>query len=329
MDSSTHIVMGVGLSGLAALDPVIIQNPVTTDALIFGTIIGSVIPDIDTVLKIKNNATYIRNHRGITHSIPATLIWPIFITLVLKIVFPQMNGFHVWLWTFLAVFLHVFVDIFNSYGTQALRPITKKWIALGIINIFDPFIFGIHILGFCIWFFYGHSGIVFLIIYFILIGYYLLKIHQHHRAVNIVKEKIPNVQAVYLSPTMKSQQYHVAVRTDYQLIAGEIKGREVTIFDSFNRKSLPKTPLLKAATQDKNLHAFLSFSPIYRWEVQENNAYTEVRLIDLRYYSKGHYPFVAIAWVNPQLKIKSSFTGWVYSEEKLKKKLMLAINDYC
>lgn len=39
--------------------------------------------------------------------------------------------------------LHVFVDIFNSYGTQALRPISNKWIQLGVINTFDPIIFNI------------------------------------------------------------------------------------------------------------------------------------------------------------------------------------------
>ncbi len=33
-------------------------------------IVGSLIPDGDTVLKLKDNATYISHHRGITHSIP-------------------------------------------------------------------------------------------------------------------------------------------------------------------------------------------------------------------------------------------------------------------
>lgn len=52
------------------------------------------------------------------------------------VIFSQTNPLHVWLWAQLAVFLHVFVDIFNSYGTQALRPITNKWIQLSVINTF-------------------------------------------------------------------------------------------------------------------------------------------------------------------------------------------------
>ena len=47
--------------------------------------------------------------------------------------------------------LHVFVDIFNSYGTQALRPITNKWIQLSVINTFDPIIFIILSTGVLLW----------------------------------------------------------------------------------------------------------------------------------------------------------------------------------
>ena len=54
---------------------------------------------------------------------------------------PGVDTTHIWLWAQLAVFLHVFVDIFNSYGTQALRPLTNKWIQLSVINTFDPIIF--------------------------------------------------------------------------------------------------------------------------------------------------------------------------------------------
>ena len=59
----------------------------------------------------------------------------------------ELHPFHVWMWAQLAVFLHVFVDIFNSYGTQALRPITNKWIQLSVINTFDPIIFTVLCIG--------------------------------------------------------------------------------------------------------------------------------------------------------------------------------------
>ncbi len=141
MDSGTHFVMGIALGGLALADPVVANHSMTFTAVMAGTIIGSQAPDVDTVLKLRNNAIYIRHHRGITHSLPAVALWPILITAVLSFIIQDANVFHLWLWTFLAVALHVFVDIFNAYGTQAIRPFSRKWVALGVINTFDPIIF--------------------------------------------------------------------------------------------------------------------------------------------------------------------------------------------
>ncbi len=56
MDTGTHVVMGVGLGGLATLDPNVTQDPVMMQAVMIATIVGSQAPDFDTVLKFKNNA---------------------------------------------------------------------------------------------------------------------------------------------------------------------------------------------------------------------------------------------------------------------------------
>ena len=52
----------------------------------------------------------------------------------------------------------------------------------------------------------------------------------------------------------------------------------------------------------------------------------EVRFIDLRYRSKDYYPFVAVVQLNTDLKIINSYTGWIFSEEKLRKKLDILPN---
>lgn len=125
MDTATHLVMGVTLGSLATLDPAIAQSDIGPQAVMLATIAGSNIPDIDTVLKLRNNAKYIRNHRGITHSIPAVILWSFLISGISFAFFSDAPYLHLLLWSFIAVFLHVFVDIFNAYGTQALRPFTK------------------------------------------------------------------------------------------------------------------------------------------------------------------------------------------------------------
>src|SRR5690606_34241797 len=120
-DTATHVVMGFAIGGIATLDPVVAESAVNSQSVLIAAIIGSQIPDIDTFLKLRNNAVYIRNHRGITHSLPAVFIWPIIVAALVYLLFPSANFMHLWIWTAVAVFLHVFVDIFNAYGTQALR----------------------------------------------------------------------------------------------------------------------------------------------------------------------------------------------------------------
>lgn len=326
LDTGTHIVMGIALGGLATLDPVVADSNVMTNSVLIGTIVGSQIPDIDTVLKLKNNATYIRNHRGITHSLPAVLLWPLVIIAFIYFIFPTVNLFHLWIWTFLAVFLHVFVDIFNSYGTQALRPFSSKWIALGVINTFDPFIFSIHIVGLILWALGFHPGNTFLVIYIILAIYYIARSILKYNVFKTVKKMIPDATDIIIAPTLRFHRWRIAALSENNFYVGRADRKKVTIYDKFNRIPVPDSPILTTAKRDKNLSAFLSFSPVYRWELDSYDNYYEVRFIDLRYRSNGHYPFVAVVQLDFDLNIIASYTGWIFSEEKLQKKLKIIPN---
>lgn len=321
MDTGTHIVMGLALGGLSTLDPTVAESTATATSVLIATIIGSQAPDIDTVLKLKSNAVYIRNHRGITHSIPAVLLWPLIIVACIYPFFPAANLLHLWLWTFGAVFLHVFVDIFNAYGTQALRPFSSKWLALGIINTFDPFIFGIHVFGLILWVFGANPGYTFLAIYAVIVSYYIFRFIAQRKVLKKVKQMIPDSTDIIIAPTMKFNQWRLAIMNKHQFFVGRAYNDHVNILDQFNRIPVPETPVIEAAKMDKNLSAFLSFSPVYRWELDEYDDFYEVRFIDLRYRSKDHYPFVAVVQLDLKLNILSSYTGWIFSEEKLRKKL--------
>lgn len=326
MDTGTHIVMGIALGGLATLDPIVSESSVTAHSVMIGTIIGSQIPDIDTVLKLKNNAKYIRNHRGITHSIPAVILWPIILSSIIYSFSPEANLFHLWIWTFIAVILHVFVDIFNAYGTQALRPFTKEWLALGVINTFDPFIFFTHVIGLILWRYGGHPGYIFVVIYGIIFIYYLLRFYAKHKVIKTVKQKINDIEEINISPSFRFHYWHLAISTKDKFYVAKAFKDQVDIIDVFEKKTIPNSPLMQKALKDDNLSAFLSFSPIYRWKIVEYKNQYEVRFIDLRYRSKGYYPFVAVVHLDQHLNIISSYTGWIFSEEKLMKKLEIASN---
>ncbi|WP_338753375.1 metal-dependent hydrolase [Bacillus sp. FJAT-52991] len=321
MDTGTHIVMGFALGGLSTLDPAVAADPATKYAVLTAVVIGSQVPDIDTILKLRNNAVYIRNHRGATHSIPAMILWSILITAVLYFFMPESNVLHLWLWTQIAVSLHVFVDIFNAYGTQALRPFSSKWIALGVINTFDPFIFSIHVVGLSLWGVGFNPGYTFIVIYLILIGYYILRFQMQGAIRNAVHRLIPDAEEVIIAPTIRFNLWRIAVKTPTHFYVARGYRRSVTILDKYKRVPIPDSPLFQAAKQDRNLDAFLHFSPVYRWEVAEYDDCYEVKFIDLRYRNNGYYPFVAVVQLDLDYQIVGSYTGWIFSEEKLRKKL--------
>ncbi|WP_456276727.1 metal-dependent hydrolase [Bacillus sp. AK128] len=321
MDTGTHFVMGIALGGIATVDPVISQDPLALEAVLLGTILGSQAPDLDTVLKLRNNAKYIRNHRGITHSIPAVLLWPLIIVGGISLFLPAINLLHIWIWTFIAVILHVFVDIFNAYGTQALRPFSHKWIALGVINTFDPFIFFVHIVGIIVWQLGVEPLQAFTGVFLVVAVYYVVRYQMKRKVKDTVEKIIPEVEEVIVSPTIRFNQWHVAVKSKHHFHVIKAVDGTIVVLDTFDRRPIPKTPLLEAAKQDDNISAFLSFSPVYRWEIEEYSGYTEVRFIDLRYRSKDYYPFVAVVHLDRDFNILNSYTGWIFSEKKLRKKL--------
>lgn len=323
MDTGTHFAMGVALGGIATLDPAVANDPILFEAVFIGTIIGSQAPDIDTIFKLHNNATYIRSHRGFSHSLPAIFGWSLLISTIIMLFMAEISFFHLWKWTLIAVSFHVFVDLFNAYGTQALRPFSNKWIAFDLIHTFDPFIFFMHLVGICGWLLGLSSGYLWLAIYFIILIYYWQRYMDRLAIVKKIHHNFPDAKKITTSPTTKQHFWRVAFMTETSFYVGTVKHGKLRIVDQFKREPLPDIPIIELAKQDKNIAAFLSFSPIYRWQISEYPHYTEVRLIDLRYRKKDHYPFVAIVKIDQQQNILCSFTGWVFSEQKLQRKLSI------
>ncbi|MHA0856472.1 metal-dependent hydrolase [Paenibacillus sp. CMAA1364] len=319
MDTGTHLVMGFTLAGLAHIDPVVNTNPSLAIAVTLGTVLASQAPDIDSVLRLKNNAVYIRNHRGITHSIPFLAIWTVLITTVISVFFRDISILHLALWTGVAVCVHVFSDLFNTYGTQAFRPFTEKWISWNIIHIFDPFIFGSHLVAILLWV----LGMVdpaplFTVLYASTIGYYIWRTLHHYRKTVHVAQMDPKYQegdTYYLIPTISLHQWNV------------VKLQPIGSYDigTLNRNTLNWTfedvtssthEAVEHSKQHPNVKSFLYFTSFAIADVQHvNNGYI-VRWTDVRYRHRTQYPFVSIVIMDKQFKPIDSYIGWL-SDEKM------------
>jgi len=321
MDTGTHIAMGVALGGLATIDPAVSQDPALFQAVLAGTVIGSHAPDFDTIFKFKNNASYIRSHRGFSHSIPMIFFWGLVISAIIYSLSPAIMFWHLLGWTTLAVALHVFVDLFNAYGTQALRPFSKKWVAFGFINTFDPYIFFLHIGGIVAWVAGANPFYTWITIYTVIVLYYIKRFLDKREIVKEIYHHFPDASRIFTSPTIKQNEWRVAFSTEDYHYVGVVTHGHIQIIDMFENVPLPDSGLMKIAKKDKNIFAFMEFSPLYRWEIEDLGSYTEIRLIDLRYRYEHYYPFVAVAHINDRREIINSYTGWIFSEHKLQSKL--------
>src|SRR6476660_7883670 len=79
MDSGSHVLFGVTLAGLAFFLPEVVSDPQLAAAVLSVTIVGSSAPDFDSVLRIKSQDAYLKNHRGWSHSLPAWPLWSMII----------------------------------------------------------------------------------------------------------------------------------------------------------------------------------------------------------------------------------------------------------
>jgi len=325
LDTGTHLVAGLGLAGLSTVDPAVAGNASLFAAVMAGTIIGSQAPDLDGFLRLKSNAVYIRNHRGASHSLPAVLIWT---TLITGAIAWAYQGTLPWLhlagWVLLAVSAHVFSDCFNTYGTQAARPFTDKWISWNIIHIFDPTIFAGHAIALLLWAFgIFQPQLIFPVLYGLLVAYYIWRT-QVHRS---VARKLPTLDdshaegdAYILIPTITLNNWNVVKRLeDGSFMIGDLRKGELKWSGSAR---CMEHPAIDQSKFDASVKAFLYFTSFACSEVLEHSYGYEVRWFDVRYRHRKQYPFVAVVLMDKDYATLGSYVGWL-SDERLQKRLRM------
>ncbi|WP_127586637.1 metal-dependent hydrolase [Paenibacillus koleovorans] len=327
MDTGTHLVVGLGLAGLAYIDPVVASDTSTATAVLIGTVAGSQIPDSDGILRLKGNAAYIRNHRGKSHSLPAIAIWTTLLTLVLSLMFHSASILHIGLWVFIAVAFHVFTDLFNAYGTQAFRPFTEKWISWNIIHIFDPILFTGHVFAICLWTLrLAPPEVIFPSLYSLMAVYYVWRTTAHWLVGRKVKLQDIHYHPAHqyaIIPTIHLYVWNIVKsKGNGHYSLGEFKNGELRWIDDVDCMS---HEAIEASRQHPDVSAFLYFTRHACSEMKEHSWGYEVRWIDVRYRHRKQYPFVAVLLMDKDFRVMDSYVGWL-NEGRVEKKLK--INAY-
>lgn len=323
MDSLSHIAMGTGIVAISHVVPEIATSD-KKGLFLFGAIIASIIPDFDVVFKAKGQDKFLMIHRGKSHSVFIVA----FLAVLTAIGFNQFLDipFYITMIVYLiAAGMHVFMDLFNNYGTQALWPFRRKWIAWSFTNTADYLIHLSHIAGILLWFFTDINPVyIFTVIYILFATYltiiYFVRRNLKHRVV--MKYFMSDVKNVWLISKSLPHQWKYICETADNYYVGTISGSSITQADAKIKDEHLPEKYFNIVKDDIAYKNFVDFSRVYYWHKRDlEDGAVRIKYTDLRYLNdKGHYTFNVVFDFDKNMDYVRHI-GWVFNQPSLERKL--------
>ena len=134
MDSITQAALG------AAIGEALLGKRIGGKGAVLGAIIAT-IPDLDVaLLPFYSSLERISIHRGLSHSILFSIVGALAIGYILSRIkwTKRIDAWRLILFSWLALFTHILLDTFTTYGTQLYLPFSDSRVSFDSINIVDP-----------------------------------------------------------------------------------------------------------------------------------------------------------------------------------------------
>src|SRR6266567_5858474 len=106
-------------------------------------LVGSEIPDLDALFELGGPVFGFVHHRGMTHSLLGGAGLALLGALLLWGFLREHTYWHLVLWTYLGVVLHIAMDVLTPYGTQVFWPFTARRYTADAVFILDYFYTGL------------------------------------------------------------------------------------------------------------------------------------------------------------------------------------------
>ncbi len=334
MDNLTHTLTAVALSQAGF-------NRKTRFATV-ALILAANVPDVDIVTSFFSSATYLKYHRGLTHSIcGATVLAGVVtaaVTMLARRAAPpkKKNSPPLDLrWLAAAAWLgaasHVVLDLTNSYGVRLLEPFSARWFAWDIMYIVDPLLLLILAVGLA-------APLLFRVIseevgarkpgfqkgaIVALAGMaalFSLRGFAHARVIRLLDshsyyEENPERLAAFPSP-LNPFEWRGMAETESAIYIVTVNALDSDI-DMERDRAFHKpasSPALTIATKTPLAETFLDFARFPWAEVEDADDGYDVKILDLRFYSaaRQQQPFTAEIRLDKNLQVLSesfSFIG--------------------
>lgn len=273
MDNLTHTLTGIALARLGLAKRV--EGATLTLAL------ASNLPDIDIVSGFWGRVSYLEHHRAISHALPASPFLAAGLALVLSHWPGSKRRFTpTFLLAWLGVGLHVFWDLWTSYGTRVLLPFDPTWYSLDWMFIVDP-VFLLLLIGAC-WLAKDpakRSAAALAVVYIGLrAGAHFLALGQ---AESFAGSEFTRVRA--MPGPLSLNQWRFMASSDESFATGYVSALGV----ARSKVTFPRVPpdalAIRVAQESRAARVFLDFSAFSRFETRKEGDITVLVWRDLRF----------------------------------------------
>lgn len=131
MDPVTHIASGVLGRG-------VFRGYYNERHIMFFCIIAALLPDIDNIAVFLGPELYLIHHRGATHSLVVGIFLAVILVFIFRLFIKSFDIKKGFITALSIIYLHIFLDLITSYGTQVFFPFTNKRYSLESVFIVDP-----------------------------------------------------------------------------------------------------------------------------------------------------------------------------------------------
>ena len=340
MDNLTHTLTAVALSQ-AGLHR-------KTRFATLTLIVAANLPDLDFISRLWGSATYLKYHRGFTHSILGVsllaflLAWTIYF--LGRKAKPKPASPLSLRWLLILAWIgtasHLLLDFTNSYGVRPFLPFSARWYDWDIMFIFDPLLLLLLCLGLGLpallrlvseevgagksrpaW------GAVFSLC--ALLFLWGLRDFAHRRVLGFLEahtyfEQDPLRVGAFPSP-INPFVWMGVVETDtaYDVLPVNALGDDVDPRSALQFHKPKPSPALDAAVKTRTGRIFMDFAKFPWAQAEQDDEGFDVQIRDLRFYtSEGGRSFLVVIELDKALRVRSetfSFRAQKVEESRSRK----------
>jgi len=253
-------------------------------------VIASNLPDVDSVAGFWGTATYLEQHRGITHSLAGIPVLAMLLAAVMYIF--SGNFWKTYAIAVMAMATHPALDYLNPYGLRPFLPWNNTWYYGDYLVIIDLYLDALLLLGLVVgWRVPSRKKLAAYVSLLLAVGYIGFRAEMHRRAA----AQVHGVDKFALLPTENAQRWDL-----FSATGNHLSSTDICLFpcsrtdrETIQTESAPASEIVREAATTRSAQTLLRFARFPVTHVQQSGSAYRVTFFDFRFYSPSRNASVA------------------------------------